>query len=242
MIIWLTGQSKSGKTTLANILSKEIDAIILDGDEMRNSISLGAGFSREDRTEHNYRVARLARELSKQMNVIVSVIAPIKEVRKEIEKICSPIWVYIKKDFPERGGHFYEEPEDYFTIDSDTNTPKENCQKIVEEFFKKEQYCLFIGRWQPLHDGHKKLFDEVRREGKNILIGIRNTNINESNPYSVKERIEMIKEQVTDAKIIVLPDIESVCYGRKVGWEIREIKLDEDTEKISATEIRKNGR
>ena len=98
--------------------------------------------------------------------------------------------------------------------------------------------CLFIGRFQPLHEGHKKLFDVVRKEGKEILIGIMDTKISKLNPYTVDERIKMIKEQVPDAEIIVLPPIEEVCYGRKVGYAIREIKLDEDIEKISATEIR----
>lgn len=100
------------------------------------------------------------------------------------------------------------------------------------------KYCLFIGRWQPLHEGHKKLFEEVRKEGKKILIGIMDTKISKLNPYTVYERIKMIKEQVPDVEILVLPQIEAVCYGRKVGYEIREIKLDKDTEKISATEIR----
>jgi two-component system nitrate/nitrite response regulator NarL len=53
------------------------------------------------------------------------------------------------------------------------------------------------------------------------------------------EAIEMIKKEVPDAEVIVTPDIEAVCYGRKVGYEIKEIKLDENLEKISATEIRK---
>jgi len=118
-IIWLTGESGSGKSTLTKALQKEWPCICLDGDDMRKSISLGAGFSREDRTEHNLRVARLAKVLSEQMNVIVAVIAPIRKVRAEIDKICSPKWIYLKRTLPEREGHFYEEPTDYFTINCD---------------------------------------------------------------------------------------------------------------------------
>jgi len=238
MIIWLTGQSGSGKTTLASALAKELNAVVLDGNEMRGSISVEAGFSKEDRAEHNYRIARLANVLSKQTNVVVSVIAPSKEVREEINKICSPIWVYVKRELPKRKGHFYEEPTDYITVDSDKNTAKENLAKLRNLFGDSRRFCLFIGRWQPLHNGHKKLFDKVRREGKNILIGIRNTNIDKDNPYSISERIDMIKKEVPDAEIVILPDIEAVCYGRRVGWDVREIRLDEEAENISATKIR----
>lgn len=241
-VIWLTGQSGSGKTSLARALQAEMDCVVLDGDEMRKSISVGAGFSRSDRLEHNLRVARLAKVLAEQKTVVVSVIAPMLEAREEIDKICSPVWVYVKRTMPEREGHFYEEP-DCFTVDHDKLSVKESCGEVRKHLgVSFEKHCLFIGRWQPLHDGHLKLFDLVRREGKRIAIGIRNTAIDESNPYSVPERAKMIKEKVPDAKIVVLPDIEAVCYGRGVGYEVRELRLDSETEAISATNIRKGGK
>lgn len=101
---------------------------------------------------------------------------------------------------------------------------------------------LFIGRWQckELHAGHKKLIQTVLDEGKSVVIAIRNTLIDKNNPYTVEERREAIKSAFGDkVEIIVIPDIAEVCYGRKVGWEIREIRLDEETESISASQIRK---
>ena len=59
-VIWLTGNSGSGKTSLANALCTKMRAIKLDGNEMRDSISVGAGFSEEERLKHNLRVARLS--------------------------------------------------------------------------------------------------------------------------------------------------------------------------------------
>ena len=105
-------------------------------------------------------------------------------------------------------------------------------------------YSLFIGRFQPLHKGHKKLFQIVLNEWGNVLVGLRNTKIDSDNPYTMSERIKMFKEVYEDElknermKLIELPDIKEVCYGRKVGWEIRKITLDEETESISATKIR----
>lgn len=50
----------------------------------------------------------------------------------------------------------------------------------------------------------------------------------------------MIKKSFGDkVKIIVIPDVDDICHGRKVGWDIREVRLDSKTEEISATKIRK---
>jgi adenylylsulfate kinase len=47
---------------------------------------------------------------------------------------------------------------------------------------KPNQFALFIGRWQPLHDGHKELFNQALNEGKNVCIAIRDGEVNENNP------------------------------------------------------------
>jgi len=121
MIVWFTGNSGSGKTSLVKAIQRKIsNTIILDGDEMRASISLGAGFSKEDREEHNLRVARLAKILNQQNYLIlISVIAPFREARDKIDKICSPIWIYVKRTLPEDKEKPYEEPIGIFTIDND---------------------------------------------------------------------------------------------------------------------------
>ena len=106
------------------------------------------------------------------------------------------------------------------------------------------KYSLFIGRYQPLHKGHIKLIRSVLKEGKNVCIALREADMDESNPYTLKDRIVMFQsefeKEIGEKKMVVIsiPDIEEVCYGRKVGWGIREIRLDSDTEGISATEIR----
>ena len=137
-IIWLTGPSGAGKTTIAKELQESWPSVILDGDEMRASISLGAGFSREDRAEHNLRVARLADILSQQMHVIVAVIAPMISTRNHISATFSNIhWVYVKRNVPECEGHFYEGPKmsHYLVVNTDILSPKESVTKIRRELF-----------------------------------------------------------------------------------------------------------
>ena len=80
--------------------------------------------------------------------------------------------------------------------------------------------------------------------GKNVCVAIRETPIDEQNPYSYKQRMHMFmaefKSEILKRQMIVMPipDIGEVCYGRKVGWGIREIKLSKEVEEISATKIR----
>lgn len=105
----------------------------------------------------------------------------------------------------------------------------------------KKIYSLFLGRFQPFHNGHKTLIDVVLKEGKNVLIACRDTETNGDNPYSYAERVKMIRKVYPDkkrVKIIKIYDIEEICYGRKVGWGIRKIKLSKKLENISATSIR----
>ena len=100
---------------------------------------------------------------------------------------------------------------------------------------------LFIGRWQPFHDGHRALIDTVLGEGGKVVIAVRDTPISESNPYSVKERIAFIQAAYKGnphVEVVPIPDIKEVCYGRDVGWGIRRIRLSQKLERISATKIR----
>lgn len=131
-IIWLTGQTGAGKTTLANGLKQKIGGIILDGDEMRESISTDLGFSKEDRELHNLRVARLAKNLARDSIVIVSVIAPFMQTREEIDRIAKPIWVYVERSIPITENKPYEPPKNYhIKVNSDAQTTEKQLASIV---------------------------------------------------------------------------------------------------------------
>ena len=106
--------------------------------------------------------------------------------------------------------------------------------------------ALFIGRWQPLHPGHQWLFNQKLNQGIPILIAVRDTPVNDSNPFTTEDVIVNLKREYSEeveagmVKIIPIPDIESVNYGRGVGYEINEFVPPKDIGNISATEIRKN--
>jgi hypothetical protein len=107
-----------------------------------------------------------------------------------------------------------------------------------------KQYSMFIGRWQPWHDGHKWLIDQRLNEGKNVLICIRDIKPDEKNPYSATEVESNIRKELWQllgqerVKIMVIPDIESVNFGRGVGYDIIEHTPPQEVSDISATKIR----
>jgi len=111
----------------------------------------------------------------------------------------------------------------------------------------RKKYSLLIGRYQclPPHKGHQTLIDKLLNEGKNVLIALRKEDGTKNNPYTQLERqyhfTKIYKKEIRlgKVKIVNIPDIEEVCWGRGVGWGRREIRLDEKTEAISATKLRK---
>lgn len=117
---------------------------------------------------------------------------------------------------------------------------------------KDNQWSLFIGRWQPLHDGHKQMFRQVIDAGGKVCIAIREVEIDEKNPFSVSEIILNISKEMQSEiesgklKIISIPDICSVDFGRGVGYDIVEHVPPQEIYEISSTKIRedlnKNGK
>jgi adenylylsulfate kinase len=99
--------------------------------------------------------------------------------------------------------------------------------------------AIFIGRFSPFHIGHLSIMQDKIRKGIPLLILIRNTEEVMFPPYVRKKMIaEVMKELNVDAKIMIIDDIESVNYGRMVGYEVNEIDVPEDIHEISGSEIR----
>ena len=167
-VIWITGIPASGKTTIANLLKDyyqkhNLQADILDGDELRKTLSSDLGFSEKDRKEHNRRVIFVAKLLAKNgITVIIPLISPYRETRdfarKQIKNFFE-VWVKasvdtcIKRD-PKGlykkalAGEItnltglqapYEEPKNpELILDTEKNTPQECLQMIVSSLKKLE--------------------------------------------------------------------------------------------------------
>src|SRR3982074_960167 len=96
LVIWLTGLSGAGKTTLARSISNHLKAAghrveLLDGDEVRENLSRGLGFSKEDRETNIRRIAYVAKLVSRSGGVaITAAISPYRAIRDEARAQIGP--------------------------------------------------------------------------------------------------------------------------------------------------------
>ena len=102
---------------------------------------------------------------------------------------------------------------------------------------------IFIGRFQPFHEGRKTCVEKILEERDRCIILVRDTEATEKNPFDAAKRTAMIRAYFPDeskVSIMYVPDPGadlSVYIGRDVGYEF--IQLDAQTEKISATDLRR---
>jgi phosphopantetheine adenylyltransferase len=103
--------------------------------------------------------------------------------------------------------------------------------------------AMMLGRWQPWHQGHQMLFEKTLEKTGQVIIMVRDTSRDDSNPFNfedVKIRIEKALSKFKGKfEIIKVPNITNICYGRGVGYKIEEIVLPKQIQEISATNIRK---
>ncbi|MGM5482610.1 MAG: adenylyl-sulfate kinase [Nanobdellota archaeon] len=100
--------------------------------------------------------------------------------------------------------------------------------------------AVFVGRWCPFHKGHLSIMQPKIDQGKPLLILVRDTHY-DIYPAELRKRMieaTMVKLKV-DARVMIIDDIESINYGRGVGYEVNEVQVDNNIQSISATDIRK---
>jgi len=108
----------------------------------------------------------------------------------------------------------------------------------------KRKYALYIGRWQTWHAGHEWLINQQLNKGKDVWIAVRDVPEDESNPKSAhKVMMDLMEEpfiqkHIDRILITMIPDIESVNYGRGVGYDVIYHEPPTNIETISGTAIR----
>jgi adenylylsulfate kinase len=160
--LWFTGLSGAGKTTISHLVETELRdrgsrVEVLDGDIVRENLSKGLGFSKEDRDTNIRRIAFVADLLSRNgVPVITAAISPYREIRDEARETMGDrfIEIFVKasvevcaerdvkglyeKAFKGEIKEFtgvsdpYEEPEHAeLIVDTEHETPEESAQKVI---------------------------------------------------------------------------------------------------------------
>ena len=107
-----------------------------------------------------------------------------------------------------------------------------------------KKYAMYVGRWQNWHKGHEWLLNQQLEKGKNVWVAIRNVETDENNQKTAQQVMmdladePFFKENSHRINISIIPDIESINYGRGVGYDVIYHEPPEDVAKISGTNIR----
>lgn len=107
-----------------------------------------------------------------------------------------------------------------------------------------KKYAMYIGRWQNWHKGHEWLINQQMEKGKDIWLAIRNVPTDENNPKTAQQVMmdlvdtQFYKDNSHKIQVSIIPDIESVNYGRGVGYDVIYHEPPTDIGQISGTAIR----
>jgi adenylylsulfate kinase len=247
--VLIMGLPGAGKTTLAAALVPRLNAVHFNADAVRENINKDLGFTHEDRVEHARRMGWLCdRVVDAGTYALADFICPTEKTRAAFGD-AFVVWLdRIKASrFPDTDAMF-EAPAHYDVRVTAEGGPaywaEKVCDKLLPTFNPKKPTALFLGRYQPFHHGHKKLIEEGLRRIGQVCIAVRDTHgTDEKNPldfHAVKARIESALWQYRGRIIVVpVPNITNVYYGRDVGYVVERLLLDEATEQISASNIRR---
>ena len=248
--ILIMGLPGSGKSYLSNLLAPMLKAVWLNADQVRKDAN-DWDFSPEGRIRQANRMKDLSEKvLQEGKHVIADFVCPTSKTREDYNPDYI-VWMdTIEESRFEDTNKIFISPESYNTRVT-TKNDELWALRIADDiqgyiFDNKKPTAQMLGRWQPWHQGHQALFEEILKKTGQVNIMVRDVQGVGDNLFdfkTVKKNIEIaLKHFKNRVKIELVPNITNICYGRSVGYKIEEIVLSEELQKISATEIRKKMR
>ena len=254
--ILIMGLPDAGKTYLAQHILDHLQdnkktVIWLNADEVRKKYN-DWDFSHEGRIRQSLRMRELADSYDVDY-VICDFVAPLVEMRNNF-KADWTVWVdTIDKGRFEDTNKIFVAPEQYDFRITEKNAEKwgefiaahilDNRQRPI--FNWQKETVQMLGRWQPWHEGHRKLFERALAKTGQVVIQIRDCQgWNGSNPFAANQVKDFIKRDLDPLyqgqyEIQLVPNVVNITYGRDVGYKIEQESFDDATHAISATNIRK---
>lgn len=250
MRILVMGLPGSGKSTLAKVLAEKLNAVYLNADDIRKQYN-DWDFTEEGRIRQAQRMADLAWVAEDyEKHVVADFVCPTEQTRRRFSADFVVFMDTIAEGRFEDTNKVFERPlyPDYVvTAWGDVEQQVKDIMWRINmgvAFSSQKPTGVMIGRFQPFHDGHKKLFEKILEKQGQVMIMVRDTHgLDEKNPFKYAEVLEGINNALHEYRnkyiVIHSPNICGVYYGRDVGYEVERIHLDAETESISATDIRK---
>jgi adenylylsulfate kinase len=250
--ILIMGLPGAGKTTLARQLAPRLNAVHYNADDVRANVNKDLGFSKADRVEQARRMGWLCDQVVKSgCFAIADFICPTPSAREAFFGGGSGFvrWIdIIKAGAFEDTNRLFEPPQCYDLRVTPTGAPEYWAEQAMTRlrpvFDWQRPTALFVGRYQPFHDGHRALIAEGLKRVGQVCVAVRDTHgMDDNNPYEfeyVKARIEHSLREYEGRFIVVpLPNITNVFYGRDVGYAVERIDLNHSVQGISATDLRR---
>lgn len=250
------GLPGAGKTYLAQRLkvalegySKTVEWFNADEVRRRND---DWDFSHNGRIRQSHRMRELA-ESANVDYVICDFVAPLVEMRNNF-KADWTIWIdTIQQSRFEDTNKLFVEPEVY-----DFRITEQWAEKWVDYIADhivgnrrrplwddRKETVQMLGRWQPWHAGHRALFERAVAKTGQVVIMVRDCQgWNNSNPFDFEQVRSFIRRDLDPIyqgqfRVVLVPNIVNITYGRDVGYKIEQEIFTEDIHNISATNIRK---
>lgn len=254
--ILIMGLPGSGKTTLAQELVSVLkhSAFTVDwlnADAIREQYN-DWDFSEAGRLRQAQRMRTLA-DASPANIVIADFVAPLPEMRT-IFSADMTVWMdtLSQSRFADTNRVFVP-PSDPHHPPSMWVISEQNAsvwsRHLAESILRRRTFDVhqptvqLLGRYQPWHEGHRALFDVAIQKTGQVCIMVRSCPQSSSNPFTTEQVIERIDADLSPQyygayRIISVPNITNITYGRDVGYAIEKETLSADIEQISATQIR----
>ena len=267
------GLPGAGKTFMAEALKKRLEASTdipvealsqrevvptfyrpsvkwFNADEVRKKYN-DWDFSHEGRIRQSLRMAEFAMTANADY-VICDFVAPLPEMRHNF-KADWVIWMdTIDQGRYEDTNKAFVPPDLYDFRITEKDADKWSdfiADHILNDrrrprFDWKKETVQMLGRWQPWHPGHRKLFERAIAKTGQVVIQIRDCQgWNGSNPFAAEQVKDFIRRDLDPLyqgqyEIQLVPNVVNITYGRDVGYKIEQEVFDDATHSISATKIR----
>lgn len=247
--ILVFGLPGSGKTTLANKLFQKLsNAEHINADMVRQKFN-DWDFSEIGRIRQGNRMVELAKNSTAQW-AIVDFVCPKESTRVNGSFDLKIFMDTISQSRYQDTNKVFERPEtplDYHFKEFNSDEQVNLIVNDLQTFDWKKPTVQLLGRWQPWHAGHLKLFQRALSKTGQVTVQVRDTSGTDTkNPFVFEEvKTNIIKNLHENGYILgkeyiiqQVPNITNITYGRDVGYAIEKEKLDKETEEISATKIR----